>query len=564
MIENFAMPVYDVCVIGAGPAGIVASLELADAGLSVVLVESGIEGFNSCAQRLSDAVVTTPLSQSVMVDAVRRGLGGTSVLWGGRCVPLDEIDFEQRDFVPDSGWPLKESDILPFYQRACEFLGVVNADFNVNSCAHLANAAQQLSANFKDSDNMSAVNLERWCREPNAWVTHKHTIQTNSRITVLSNFTCVGFFQASLNGAVSEAVVRSTGPDQANLLNIKAKVFVIACGGIESTRLVLNSMDNCLGLKLTSATLVGRYYMGHPSGKIADISLSGDPKKTIYGFERDSDVYVRRRITFSPRILRENSLLNIAFWLDNAPLADWRHGNGVLSAAYLALTLPFISGFLAPAAIRKRMLGSRGIEITHHVWNCLRQPLKTVAFCLKFFYQRYMSKPRVPGFFTFSENNIYALHYHAEQVPNCNSTITLADEVDSHGLRKARIALRWSYQDIDSIIRSHSVLDAELQETGAGRLIYRYPVETLREIIHDQAMDGYHQIGTLRMGTDPSTGVTDSFGMIFGTSNCYVASSAVFPTSGQANPTLSIVALAIRQAKHIIAVTTFQQKAAHA
>jgi choline dehydrogenase-like flavoprotein len=95
------------------------------------------------------------------------------------------------------------------------------------------------------------------------------------------------------------------------------------------------------------------------------------------------------------------------------------------------------------------------------------------------------------------------------------------------------------------------VLDEALQVNGVGRLIYRYPKDELAKTIHEQAVDGFHQIGTLRMGADASTGVTDSFGRLFGTSNCFVASSAIFPTSGQANPTLPIVALTVRQAKHI-------------
>jgi choline dehydrogenase-like flavoprotein len=559
MIKQSTMQVYDACVIGAGPAGITVAMELAERGLSVVLVESGTEGYNATAQRLSDAEITTGGSHSIMADAVRRGLGGTSALWGGRCVPLDAIDFEQREFVSESGWPLTDADLRPFYQRACEILGVGNANFTVSTSEKLATGTQQLSENFKETDTLCATELERWSCEPKVWVLHKNKMQSHPGITVLTGLTCVGLLQAELNGSVSEALLQPTELPQSEPVSIKAKVVILACGGVECTRLVLNSIRDPLGLKLISTELVGRYYMGHPSGNIADIELSGDPNATLYGFESDDGVYVRRRITLRPDTLHKEKLLNIAFWLDNAPISDWRHGSGVLSAAYLALTTPLLGSLLAPKAIRKRVAGEQANQRMFHVWNCLRSPLKTISFCVRFLYQRYIAKPHLPGFFTFSGTNRYAFHYHAEQAPNWNSAITLSDEADTHGLRRARIALKWSQQDIESIIRAHEVLDRDLQKNGIGRLMYRYPLTELKQSIQEQAVDGFHQIGTLRMAADPSKGVTDSYGRLHGTSNCYIASSAIFPTSGQANPTLALVALAVRQAQHIAACIDTQE-----
>lgn len=116
--------VYDACIIGAGPAGITAALELVKHGLSVVLVESGADSFDENAQRLSDARVITKDSHSLMNQAVQRGLGGTSAIWGGRCVPLDEYDFEDRDFIDCPGWPLTADELSPYYNRACDILDV--------------------------------------------------------------------------------------------------------------------------------------------------------------------------------------------------------------------------------------------------------------------------------------------------------------------------------------------------------------------------------------------------------------------------------------------------------
>lgn len=440
---------YDVCVIGAGPAGITAATELAERGLTVVLIESGTENYDAVTQRLSDAEIITKDSHSVMDEAVRRGLGGTSVLWGGRCVPLDAIDYESRDFLMGSGWPLDANELAPYYSRACEILGVGDASFEVDACSALTTHNIPLSSRFADTETIRATQLERWSRLPNIWQAYKSKIKADSRITVLSGITCIGFRQAYTDGPVTEALMQPTSSKQSKPSEIKARVFVIACGGVESTRLILNAIRDPLGLKVHSPELVGRYYMGHPSGKIADIELFGDPAETLYGFERDGGVYVRRRITLRPDTLLKERLLNIVFWLDNPSMSDWRHGSGVLSAAYLALTLPGLRRLLAPDAIRKRVAGEQAKQRMRHVWNCMRSPWRTVLFCVRFMRQRYFVRPRLPGFFTYSDANRYALHYHAEQAPNWNSTITLSDEPDAHGLLRAQIALEWSQQDID-------------------------------------------------------------------------------------------------------------------
>jgi choline dehydrogenase-like flavoprotein len=542
---------YDICVIGAGPAGLTATIELAAQGFTVALVESGVDGFNKTAQSLSDAHISTLNTHSPMEDAVRRGLGGTSSIWGGRCVPLDAVDFEVRDFVDTSGWPFTYDELAKYYPRACELLDVGSADFEVSACHGMATSARLLSSKFADTDTIRATQLERWSCSPQVWQSHKAEVLSNHRITVYEGLTCVGFRHDQSTGAVTAALMKSTFFAKPDPSMIKAKVFILACGGVECTRLVLNSIQDPLGLKLESSSLVGRYYMGHPSGKIADIELFGKSSETLYGFERDASVYVRRRMALSPSVLLDEKLLNMVFWLDNAQLSDYRHGSGVLSAAYLALTSPLIGRLLAPAAIRKRAVGTGKIKRIGHVMNCLNNPIGTIGFCFSFIWLRYIKTPRLPGFFTFSASNRYALHYHAEQAPNWGSTITLSEEMDALGMRRADIALKWSPQDIDSIIRGHNILDHGLQSAGIGRLIYQYEPAELEHAIREQAIDGFHQLGTLRMATNSTNGVSDKQGLLFGTTNLFVASSAVFPTSGQANPTLSVVAFAVRQAAYI-------------
>jgi choline dehydrogenase-like flavoprotein len=546
--------IYDVCVIGAGPAGLAATMQLSQHGWSIALVESGFENGREQTQELAGAHVMTPGTHSAMADAVCRGLGGTSAFWGGRCVPFDPVDFENRPFVKHSGWPISHLDLEPFYEGASEFLGVGKPEFEIQAEAVSGKQIRPLSEGFDNGHDVLATRLERWSVNPHMWKTHRTRIRSTSGITVFSGFTCVGLSHDAAEGPVHAATLKETGPENGSVRIISARVFVLACGGVDTTRLVLNSLHSSEGLKLPNSKLVGRFYMGHPSGKIADIQFNGQPERTIYGFERAGDVFVRRRITFDPGFLRSEQLLNIAFWLDNPPLGDPVHQSGLLSAAYLALTAPVIGRALAPAAIRQRIAETGVGNKSAHLRNLLRRPVRTVGSCSRFLYGRYLSRPRLPGFFTYSSANRYSLHYHAEQIPDWSNAVQLSDDRDATGLKRVRISLSWSHQDIDSILRAHELLDQRLRKQGVGCLIWRYPKESLPEQIEQQAVDGFHQLGTLRMGSCPSSGVTDGYGRLLGTRNLFVASSAVFPTSGQANPTLSLVAFVQRQAKHINSV----------
>ena len=135
--------------------------------------------------------------------------------------------------------------------------------------------------------------------------------------------------------------------------------------------------------------------------------------------------------------------------------------------------------------------------------------------------------------------------------PRPDSRITLAEENDSFGMPRASIDLRFTEQDVQSVIDSHRLLDEALQENGIGRLEYLYRAEELRERVYAQAADGYHQAGTTRMGEHPGQSVVDANLKVHGMENLFVASSSVFPTTGQANSTLLAVAFGVRLANHL-------------
>jgi choline dehydrogenase-like flavoprotein len=164
---------------------------------------------------------------------------------------------------------------------------------------------------------------------------------------------------------------------------------------------------------------------------------------------------------------------------------------------------------------------------------------------------RLVRRPRKPGFLVRNRGGKYALHYHAEQVPTGASRIRLTHELDGFGVPRASIDLRFTEQDVESVIESHRLLDASLRANGMGRLEYWDPPDRMRERVWETAADGYHQVGGARMGVDPDRSVVDANLKAHGLDNLYVASSAVFASSGQANSTLLAVALAMRLAHRL-------------
>ena len=541
----------NICIIGSGPAGMVLALEFANTGLKVTLIESGLHKKNSNSQKLSEAHIEPNSSHSSMNEAVSRQLGGTSNLWGGRCVPYDEIDFQPRSEIGVSGWPFLKDELDNYWGKACFYTNCGEAEF-LRTEAILGSSS--LTESFVDS-TVRSDQLERWSSNPVLVTQLGQDLSRHPNIRCMLGWTAVGF-TSSKSCKVEGVLVRKTDGIFEDSL-IKTDLVIVACGGVESTRLLLNAFES-KQINVDGYKHLGRYYMGHLSGKIATINFKGDPKKTDYSFHLSNGFYVRRRITFTKNELIDKKLLNIAFWLDNPIIKNPKHKSGILSSAYLAMVLPIIGKRLAPAAIRNALIGNTLSISTvwHHIINVFTQLPVAIRFSVNFIWKRYFKSPRIPGFFVFSPTNTYALHFHSEQSSNWNSRISLIDDEDATGMKRAKISLRYQQRDAESIVRAHELLDKHLQVNHIGSLEYWYPKKDLTEAVLSQARDGFHQIGTIRMALSSNDGVTDEFGRVYGMENLYVCSSAVFPTSGQANPTLTILAFALRQVDHIKKIKT--------
>jgi len=536
----------EVCVIGAGAAGVTLALELARKGADVILLEAGGLNANALADADLAGNIVDTRHHAPLSECRSRQLGGTTALWVGRCLPLDPIDFEIRDYVRNSGWPIRFEELTRFYPRATEYChaGDCVYDFPQNS----AQSPPYLVPGFID-DAVTNSRIERWSLPTHFGKHYRKELIGHRNIRLLTNSFCI---RIELNPACRtvDSVIVATVPGRH--FRVQAQLFVVAGGGLETTRLLLASNTSDSEGIGNSYGHLGRYYTGHLFGSIAEIHFAGDPRKTRYGFERDdAGVYYRRRFWISPETQKKEKILNTAFWLTNAPAANPNHRSGILSAAYLALKLPYLRDKLAPPAIQKAFRGRSGPEnYWPHLRNILSDFPYSAAFITKFLFKRFVPARRIPALFIYNRSNRYDLYYHSEQTPQWDNRVSLQTDRDRFGMPRLHVNFRFHPQDIESVYRAHEVLADQLEKRQKLG-VFKFKQDDIHTMITDQAQDGYHQIGTTRMSASEKDGVVDPDCKVHSVQNLYVCSSSVFPTSGQANPTLTIVALAVRLANHL-------------
>jgi choline dehydrogenase-like flavoprotein len=389
--------------------------------------------------------------------------------------------------------------------------------------------------------------LERWSLPTNFGKEYRSLLRSSTGVKLYYNLTCTEIL-CRATGRVDSITAKTLA---GKTVHIHGSRYVIACGGLETTRLLMASDRLQTGGIGNHSDMLGRYYMGHISGRIARVCFTTPPEKTVYGFDRDPDgVYLRRRFTFSRDYHHEKRLPNAAAWLVNPDIHDPTHRNGILSFAYLMLTSPVIGKRLASDAIRRAATGNAATRnLAGHMLNMLTDLPRTLAFIASFGTGRFLARRKVPGFFVYSKTNIYPLHYFCEHLPDPDSHVTLSAECDEVGMRRLDIDLRYSDADVDNVLRAHEYWDIYLRRHGCGHL--EFMEGNIRDSIFAQIEDGYHQIGTTRMSDDPGRGVVDRNCRIHGFENIYVASSSTFVTSGQANSTFTIIAFALRLADHL-------------
>jgi hypothetical protein len=536
----------DIAVVGAGIAGIVLALEFAKDGYEVVLIESGRLHFSEAIQHLGEANNFDPQFHSPMSECTRRQLGGTSMIWGGRCLPYDRVDFDHREYVQNSDWPIIYEEIEGYFQRACDYFFCGKSEFNIHNIPNIKQ--KSIVPGLPDTDVLTSI-LERWSLPTNFGKEYFHNLKQSDKIKLLYGLTCT---EIETNEAGNRVNLLRTKTLSGKNIGVKCQKYILAGGGLNTTRLLMASDKRHPGGIGNHSGLLGRFYMGHLSGTIAIAHFTTPPQDTIFEFDRDPDkIYLRRRFSFTNKFLHEHQMNNIVAWLGSPKFNDPSHQNGILSSAYLALTMPILKNYLSSStAIQKLMIGEADRRLyLAHVMNILKDFKQTLAFVPRFGYRRYIAKRKVPALFVYSAANEYHLQYHSEQVPNFNSTVTLSDQRDELGMLRLNIDRQLTQQDIEGVVQAHKYWDQHLRKHNCGYL--KYSTDDLAASIWAQAGDGFHQVGTTRMSEYPSAGVVGINCNVHGFDDLFVASSSTFVTSGQANSTFMIVSFALRLADYL-------------
>jgi glycine/D-amino acid oxidase-like deaminating enzyme len=545
----------DVCIVGAGPAGITLACELLGSGLSILILEAGEQAFAKRAQDglFGEVALRSPHSPPHMYR--RRVLGGASSIWGGRCVPLDPIVLQERSYVSGSGWPLSWQELERYYHRAHPYFDAGPYDYS--ACSTLVPGAPETLMGLACPDIL-ADNIERFSPPTDFGKRYRRLLADALDLKLL-----LGVEALRLDAPeVSVRELHAIAGDKK--IKIRAERYVLATGGLETRRLlILSDLTRRDGLG-NEGGAVGRYYMCHLENTIGRLQLIPKERPIALHFERSLDgVYVRRKLALSAEAQRREQLLNTAFRFHYPPISDPSHGTGILSALYLMkdAVLPEYRQKLATIemAARNRLDRNPAFWLAHGA-NIIRDAPAVASFCAKWLRLRILAKRKLPFVVVANRDGRYPLDINAEQVPNWNSRVLLAERRDRYGRPVLKVDWRASRQDEESLLRTLGLLQRCFTASGVARL--EYDEDRLQEVVTASTPVAGHHIGTARMADNPRHGVVDANGTVHGVANLYCVGSATFPTCGHANPTLTIVAMAVRLADHL--KTAFQRRSANA
>ena len=527
----------DLCVVGAGAAGITLALQFVQSKLRVIVLESGGEKLNAQQQTLNHGDVVDGVHPSAHLYRPRR-LGGSTAFWGGRCVPLDEQDFRKHPHVPLSGWPFDRSALLPFYERAQSLVEAGVFDYSASTALQ---GRDELIEGFGDPE-MLTESLERFSPPTNFWKRYRGELAKSASVIVIQYATC-----SRLSGDRAVTGLECASVDDIRF-NVRARYVVLAVGGLETVRVLGHSgYGNHSGL-------LGRTYMCHIEAALGQLRLSPANRGIQFGFHRTSDgVYCRRRFTLRAEKQEALGILNAAIRLHHPSVVDPSHRHPVLSAMYLTKKL------IVPEYARKFAVVEHEAmrNIRHdlafwlrHIRNVTLGAPRLSRFALDWVLRHYLPYRRIPYVALPNPAGTYELDFNGEQAPNPESRVSLAHETDRYGVPRLKIDWRASELDWLTLSRVLRELRRAVEDSGCGTI--EYDEERLDEEARASAVPiTAHHIGTARMSESPRAGVVNADGRVHHVDNLYVAGSATFPTSGQANPMLTIVAMALRLAKHL-------------
>lgn len=499
-LEDHSLIEADLCIVGAGAAGVALALDWEGRKEKVVLLEGGGFEYEQETQALNDGTLSGQRYYPLMSTRLHY-FGGTTGHWSGLCTPLDAIDFKKRDWIPDSGWPIDLEALVPYYPKAESRLGLENVPFDLPSWQKILPNMNALPLNSK------VFYHKIWQYSKARYATMYRQAITDSRNLHL--YTHANAVELVLNDARNELKEIKAKTLTGKSHRIRAKKFVLACGAIQNSRLLLASNHQLPGGVGNQNDLVGRYFMEHPELAAGELWLY-KPFNTDLYVRLSAATRASAEIAFTESAQREYHLVNGTFSL--FPLAMGQEQT------------PRID-------LWQNKDPRKSKEITSSDWGVARRKSKDKEGAIL---------------------NSYKLNVRLEQSPNRNSRVTLGGEKDALGVPKAH--LHWELQAVEkhSLRTMCQLLGQSVGAAGLGRVrLNSFLVEENDDSFPDFTNGGWHHMGTTRMHENPKKGVVDARCRVHGVNNLFVAGSSCFTTGGAANPTLTLTALTLRLSEHL-------------
>lgn len=501
-IDSTALPEHtkieaDVCIIGAGAAGITLARDLAGSNRRIAVFESGDFTFSQETQQLYDGEVVGGIFPPLKGDRLRF-FGGSTNHWAGSCRPFDASDFE--------GWPFGYSAMEPHYRRAQDICQL--GPFTYETADWQTDQARPFE--FGPAPPLR-TGVFQYSPPTRFGEVYRPDLEAAKNVSVYLNANLINI---ETNDTASEVSGLTLACLNGRRFQAYARYYVLATGGIENPRLLLNSDHVQKGGLGNGFDLVGRYFMDHAVVFSAATVLFTDPRRELgfYDIRYVRDQQVQGYLFPSPEFRRQEGLPAFGITMDRSTY----HYKQAMKQSLRSVFRNLMSG-----------------RIPDHLASDVSRVLEAVEFAGQSMYQQLMHDTRE----TFSTSFI------AGGPPDPGSRVTLNDSVDALGLRRVKLDWRIPADFERNMRRAHEILAKELGRNGIGRL-RMHPGDAVIE-------NGSHHMGTTRMHTDSRQGVVDEHCRVHGIANLFIAGSSVFPAYSFDDPTLTIVALSLRLSEHL-------------
>jgi choline dehydrogenase-like flavoprotein len=507
----------DVCIIGAGIAGLILARKMAARGKVVHLLEAG-------------GVEEEPRSQELyrgeMMGTFHRGttegrfrtFGGSSTHWAAQLLPYPDEVFEARQAVDRVGWPISGADLAGYYPEIHEIMGANAFRFDDRFLS-------QIGAQPYPGDDAVRVRFSKW-----APFSRRNLARTVGKDCLASDKVTVFFHANAVSINFSPSGAEVTGVSVKNYrdgsFTFKARLYVISTGTIETSRLLLNSTRLSPSGAGNPGDRVGRYFFDHVSCTTGKISSKAFPvyKKYFAPYYRQKTLHTARFET-SAALQEKLAILAVMAHFE----FEEAEGSGLV----------IFRRFLHD--IQAGRVGRKGGQEISSLPKAALGGLRTV-------YDLKVRGRRIP-----SPEARITLRFDVEQKPSAESRILLSDQLDSLG--QPRLAVDWkrSEDEAHSMHAFAGHMDAFLKSVGL-ELEWREGLRESAGAWRELGIDCFHPMGGARMGLSPATSVVDARMRVHGVANLFVASCAVYPSGGSSNPTFSLMALTLRLADHLMTV----------